>query len=92
MRKHGSHYVMYATLLGFPLFLVLRPSSTPRAWTWRITVPPLPSSAPTRSSSPRDEQSYNPDGPVDTSYASALQGDIRALMGDCPGAEPIRSQ
>jgi excisionase family DNA binding protein len=33
-----------------------------------------------------DEQSYDPDGPVNISYASALLADIRALMGDCPQA------
>lgn len=34
----------------------------------------------------QDEESYNPDGPPDTSYASALTSDIAALMKDCPGA------
>lgn len=34
----------------------------------------------------QDEQSYNPSGPVDTSYASALVTDIGALEKDCPGA------
>src|SRR5215471_11027224 len=33
-----------------------------------------------------DEQSYNPSGPVDGSYASAVQRDIRHLLRDCPGA------
>jgi hypothetical protein len=33
-----------------------------------------------------DEQSYNPSGPVDSSYASAVQRDIRHLLRDCPGA------
>jgi hypothetical protein len=34
----------------------------------------------------QDQQSYNPLGPVDTSYTSALITDIGALMKDCPGA------
>ena len=34
----------------------------------------------------QDEQSYNPSGPVDTSYASALVTDIGALEKDCPNA------
>jgi excisionase family DNA binding protein len=33
-----------------------------------------------------DEESYDPTGSVDTSYASPLLADIRALMGDCPQA------
>lgn len=33
-----------------------------------------------------DEQSYNPDGPVDTSAWPAVQSDITALGKDCPGA------
>jgi len=33
-----------------------------------------------------DEQSYNPSGPVDDTYATAVQADIRALVKDCPGA------
>jgi len=33
----------------------------------------------------QDEQSYsNNGGSVDTSYASALESDIRTLAGDCP--------
>jgi hypothetical protein len=36
----------------------------------------------------QDEQGYNPDGPVDTSYAQPLVQDISALERDCPqGAE-----
>jgi hypothetical protein len=33
-----------------------------------------------------DEESYNPDGPVDASYAKQLLADITTLMGDCHGA------
>lgn len=33
-----------------------------------------------------DEQNYNPSGPVDDTYASAVQADIRTLLKDCPGA------
>lgn len=33
-----------------------------------------------------DEQSYSPDGPVETSYWSSLQSDIFALGKDCPKA------
>lgn len=33
-----------------------------------------------------DEKSYAPDGSVDTSYASAVQSDIRTLMTDCPAS------
>jgi hypothetical protein len=31
-----------------------------------------------------DEKAYDPDGPADVSYASALLQDIRALQNDCP--------
>ena len=31
------------------------------------------------------EENYNPDGPVDTSYAQPLDTDIVALERDCPG-------
>jgi hypothetical protein len=31
-----------------------------------------------------DEQSYDPEGPVDVSFASAVLADIRALVKDCP--------
>ncbi len=31
------------------------------------------------------EENYNPDGPVDTSYARSLDTDIVALERDCPG-------
>jgi hypothetical protein len=30
------------------------------------------------------ELNYNPEGPVDASYATPLDGDIRALQRDCP--------
>jgi len=39
-----------------------------------------------------DEQNYNPSSPVDDTYASAVQADIRTLLKDCPraAAEGIR--
>src|ERR1035438_9484249 len=33
-----------------------------------------------------DEQSYDPSGSVDGTYATAVQADIRTLLRDCPGA------
>jgi hypothetical protein len=43
-----------------------------------------------------DEQSYNPGGtdfgPEDTSYATAMEGDILALDKDCPGAVHMGQQ
>jgi predicted small lipoprotein YifL len=33
-----------------------------------------------------DEQNYDPSGPVDDTYATVVQADIRALLKDCPGA------
>jgi hypothetical protein len=40
----------------------------------------------------QDEQSYNPDGPVDTSYAQPLDQDIIALERDCPQGTTMGEQ
>jgi hypothetical protein len=43
-----------------------------------------------------DEQSFNPGqtdfGPTDTSYATAMEGDILTLVKDCPGSAALRTQ
>jgi hypothetical protein len=38
------------------------------------------------------EENYNPDGPVDASYAQGLNGDILALQRDCPDAMKVGRQ
>jgi hypothetical protein len=40
----------------------------------------------------QDEQGYNPDGPVDTSYAQPLDQDIIALERDCPQGTTLGEQ
>jgi hypothetical protein len=39
-----------------------------------------------------DEQSYNPDGPVDATYAQSLLHDIFALERDCPQGTALGEQ
>ena len=38
------------------------------------------------------EENYNPDGPVDTSYARPLNGDIVTLERDCPAGMRLGRQ
>jgi hypothetical protein len=38
------------------------------------------------------EENYNPDGPVDTSYARTLDGSILALQRDCPDGMKLGDQ
>lgn len=40
----------------------------------------------------QDERSYNPDGPVDTSYAQPLLQDVLALERDCPQGTTMGEQ
>jgi hypothetical protein len=38
------------------------------------------------------EENYDPDGPVETSYARPMSGDIRALQRDCPDGTRLGRQ
>ena len=39
-----------------------------------------------------DEEDYNPEGPIDISYAQPLDNDIVALGRDCPDGEKLGLQ